>query len=142
MAKSKNRTSPVADQVIPPDPDEEATPEEEKETPVETATPEVSTPLTEPSAPPETTEPEPPAPPVVEPEAEQPKRKFEMASIGDLDRTKLFKYFYAMVFSQTHGRTGEPAVREIGKIFGAETYEEELAVWAVIKNEVLAGQRS
>lgn len=66
---------------------------------------------------------------------------FRPAQIGALDRKRLFKLFYALVNNQVGSRVGPPAVREIGKIFGAETYEQELEVWGMIKREVLEAQR-
>jgi hypothetical protein len=97
----------------------------------ELVTPEEEVPVELPPAPPA---PEPEV--VAEPEVVKPPPS-PGPSLENLDKDALMKFCFALGMGNHTHLVGVAGVRRIGQMFGATTYEQELAVWKEIKNYVL-----
>jgi hypothetical protein len=95
----------------------------------ELVTPEEEVPVELPAPPPE---------PVVEvaPEVVKPPPS-PGPSLENLDKDALMKFCFALGMGNHTHLVGVAGVRRIGQMFGATTYEQELAVWKEIKEYVL-----
>lgn len=58
-------------------------------------------------------------------------------NFGDLDRKQLFRYIYAMILNQTHGRVGAPGIKRWGEMLGVTNYQAQLDLWRQIKDEAM-----